>query len=136
MEANGEGKLPEFEPQIPQLQQQTLLDIIEQVQFRIDDLGPINLYTQAVMHPTHQIDDLLDASVVFWEVDLDFGQRNSVIFVPIKEIDQIGELLAIGVLSLADLFDDDLGLIGDLVSTWIVTVVGVEMDAQVLELTR
>lgn len=104
MEAQHECKFSEFQPQVPQLHQQTFLDIIEQVKLGIADLTPLNFHPQTLMFLCHEFDHLLHALEVLREVDLYLIERGSVVLVAFEKSNQLrNQLTLLGLFYLGDL---------------------------------
>lgn len=113
-EAQRKCKLSEFKPQVPQLHEQALLDIVEEVELGIADLAALDLHPQALVLPGHELDDLLHALEVLGEVRLDLVVGGLVVLVALEEGNQLRDQLAL--LALLDLCDFDGCLVGDHVS--------------------
>lgn len=103
MESEYQCELPELEPNVTQLDQQTLLYVVEQEQLWVDNLTLRRVLAQALVSLPQELHNLLHALEVAWEVSSDLLVGCGVVAVFFKELTKLWEVLLLG--TFADLVD-------------------------------
>ena len=94
MEAQHKGELSQLQPQVPQLHEQALLDVVEEVELGIGDLAALHFHPQALVLLGHELDHFLHALEVLGEVGLDLVEGGLVVPVAVAESNQLRDELA------------------------------------------